>query len=63
MAASAKGAAAGFVRGAALALMLEPSAPALPYFAPMAFGPDGRPGFGLLGHALESPGQRAGSAP
>ena len=54
LAASAKGAASSTVRQAALALMLEPSAPALPILR--AHGVRALTdvtGFGLLGHALE----------
>jgi selenide,water dikinase len=54
LAASAKGAASSRVRQAALALMLEPSAPALPLLR--AHGVRALTdvtGFGLLGHALE----------
>jgi selenide,water dikinase len=54
LAASAKGAASSRIRQAALALMLEPSAPALPVLR--AHGVRALTdvtGFGLLGHALE----------
>jgi selenide,water dikinase len=54
LAASAKGAAPSTVRQAALALMLEPSAPALPVLRAQGVRAlTDVTGFGLLGHALE----------